>query len=304
MLQAANERDEMRKADETLLDAGASFVDAVVEAEEDLSSVPQDSQSAASAVAAAAALLAGGRSANPDAAADNALDLKKNGLVDEESTRRDTHVGSSSADVGLFWASSDSEGSKSIKKKFSHAEKDIHDLLDGDRPNEGMSETHDGIPIDQLMSAGRGAISRQSGKQSSIILSKNARARVEGAAKAPPLSISDVHHAKLYEVGAPPLPVAVSNDIVEEDISYQRVTHNRSTAAEPSESKASLPKRPRPRPRPAGTTQTGPPRHSEIALRSQFLAATKKRKETEAALRAASSSPAPPLKSVTSPLDD
>jgi hypothetical protein len=112
---AAEQRVETRKTEDALIEAGTSFVEAIVEAEEDGWTVPetlasieqQDTDSTAAAIATA-----------------KAVDIDESSRLTETAEEGTDTVTNNYKDAdGLFW------DSKAQKKKRSHAQKDIHDLL-------------------------------------------------------------------------------------------------------------------------------------------------------------------------------
>ena len=112
--QATKQRAEMKKSEDILIDAGASFVEAVVESEEDTSSTWQNSSSSLDAIYAARKEIE--------------HNLKPEVTIEQVSEKLPS-PDESAAKSGLFWGK---------RGKYSHAQKDIQDLLAGDEvPDDG-----------------------------------------------------------------------------------------------------------------------------------------------------------------------
>ena len=119
VLKVADQHAEARKTEDALIEAGASFVEAIVESEEDLTSIEQiDTQSSAAAIAAAEQEVASEVGAGADVNADDVAESASSGAKKGD---------------GLFWAD------KPVAK-VTHAQKDIEDLLMDDEPSAGVDD--------------------------------------------------------------------------------------------------------------------------------------------------------------------
>lgn len=287
-----DERKEAKKTEEALIEAGYSFVEAIVEAEDDLTSVEQDTTSTAAAIAAAKEVA-------------DAVDDESHLTVDKketESIRSNKDDSAIHVVGGLFW---DGHGKPVIKQ--THAEKDIQDLLiedrmedrsDADREKfyelgsrtasmEGEGATLNDYSMNEMQARGSLVVTKGRNRMigNNIKVTDVPLAHLEPR----PKSLAEVHRAKLY----------IETAAIETDQEAVLDKENRTDAAAGHESaETSSPssgndKRNRPAvkkfPMKARSAPASGMGKMEKELRSGIIIAAKKRREAEVQLQNANS---------------
>lgn len=277
-----DERKKAKKTDEVLIEAGTSFVKAVVEAEDDLTSVEQGTTSTAAAIAAAMEV------ADIDVGDEMRLTVDEKAT---ESIRSNNDENPIRVVGGLFW-----DGHMKPVIKQTHAEKDIQDLLSEDRMEdrgdadrgqiyelgyhtasmEGEEET---LNVD-FMNKRRSGGSLVVTKGSNRMLGNNVKVKDAPLAHVEPRpkSLAEVHRAKLYTENA---AIETDQEAILDKENHNATGEGLDAAETPPQSSRNDQRIP--------TKTTSAPvsgmSETEKELRSNIIIAAKKRREAEVQLQ-------------------